>query len=215
MNKSRRLPRLMFISDGKDMDEQLAGIQLVLDAGVEFIQIRWKDATTLQLEKLAEAAKQLCKQYKALCIINDFPMLAKSIDTDGVHLGLEDDAVISARKQLGAHKIIGGTANTLEDVQQRIAEDCDYIGLGPFRFTTTKKKLSPVLGLQGYSNLLRNLDINTTPPIYAIGGITINDVQELRKIGIYGIALSGFLLKNPQAMPQLNKYLYEEFEYSR
>ncbi len=205
----------MFISNGTAMDEQLAGIRLVLEAGVEFIQVRWKEATATQLEDLAEAAIQLCQQYNAICIVNDFPGLAKSLDTDGVHLGLEDDAIISARKQLGNDKIIGGTANTLEHVQQRIAEGCDYIGLGPFRFTATKKKLSPVLGFQGYKNLLRDLDIHSTPPIYAIGGITIDDVSALRKIGIYGVALSGFLLKNPQAIPQLNKYLYEEFDYSK
>jgi thiamine-phosphate pyrophosphorylase len=95
---------------------------------------------------------------------------------------------------LGNGKIIGGTANTLEDVLMRANEKCDYIGLGPFRFTTTKEKLSPVLGLTGFEKItseLSNRKINI--PVYAIGGILLEDIGEILETGIFGMAVSGAL----------------------
>ncbi|WP_228453268.1 thiamine phosphate synthase, partial [Chryseobacterium sp. CH1] len=118
------------------------------DNGIKWVQVRWKNAPENELISLCEISKQLCSEYQAVCIINDHVQIAKEIDADGVHLGLNDSAIEEARLILGKNKIIGGTANTLSDVLLRIKESCDYIGLGPLRFTTTKEKLSPVLGLK-------------------------------------------------------------------
>ena len=76
------------------------------------------------------------------------------LDVDGVHLGKKDMPIDQARQILGEAFIIGGTANTFEDVVQHYRAGADYLGIGPFRFTTTKKNLSPVLGLEGYSSIL-------------------------------------------------------------
>jgi thiamine-phosphate pyrophosphorylase len=91
--------------------------------------------------------------------------------------------------------IVGGTANTFEHIQQRVQEGVDYIGLGPFRFTSTKEKLSPVLGLQGYQRIMDQVRAaNIQLPIVAIGGIVAEDVPGLRDAGIYGVAVSGAIL---------------------
>jgi thiamine-phosphate pyrophosphorylase len=90
---------------------------------------------------------------------------------------LNDRSIEEARFILGENKIIGGTANTISDVLQRMNEPCDYIGLGPLRFTDTKEKLSPVLGFEGYQELLKILKkILGVPKIFAIGSVIPEDI---------------------------------------
>ena len=112
----------------------------------------------------------------------------------GVHVGLQDMPVNDVRAIVGSNMIVGGTANTFEHIQQRKVEGVDYIGLGPFRFTTTKEKLSPVLGLEGYQHIMDQMRAAAIyTPIVAIGGILPDDVPGLRDAGIYGVAVSGAL----------------------
>jgi thiamine-phosphate pyrophosphorylase len=198
--------RLQYISSGATANEQLANIQAALDAGCKWIQLRYKNALQGEIKVLSETVNDICKSYKATFIINDFPDMAAQIDADGFHLGLQDMDIELARELYGKEKIIGGTANTLKDVLQRVEEGCDYIGLGPYRFTTTKEKLSPVLGLAGYETIMEELHkrgINT--PVYAIGGIETDDISALMNTGIYGIAVSGMITRNSD-----KKYLIEE-----
>jgi thiamine-phosphate pyrophosphorylase len=198
--------RLQYISSGRTANEQLANIQAALNAGCKWIQLRYKNPQQGEIKVLAETAKDLCHSYNSTFIINDFPDMATQIDADGFHLGLQDMDVRLARELYGKNKIIGGTANTLEDVLQRVEEGCDYIGLGPFRFTATKEKLSPILGLTGYEMIMEELHkkgINI--PVYAIGGIEIDDISALLNSGVYGIAVSGMITRHSD-----KKYLIEE-----
>lgn len=151
------LSTLQYISQGDTIKEQLNNIHRVLDHGYDWVQLRFKNGSLDDLSILAESAKLLCDAYCATFIINDHVSLAHEVDADGVHLGLTDMTISEAREILGAEKIIGGTANTFSDVEQRITENCNYIGLGPFQFTSTKEKLSPVLGLEGYSDIIKKL----------------------------------------------------------
>lgn len=184
---------IQYISQGDTPQEQLYHIESVLDAGQQWIQFRFKDTLPSIRWKTAEQVKKLCTIYQATLIINDDADLALAIEADGVHLGLQDLSVTQARRML-PHQIIGGTSNTLQDVQQRIAESCDYIGLGPLRYTPTKKNLSPLLGFEGYQQLLTALTPEEKKtPIVAIGGITLNDVPQLQQLGLSGIALSSLL----------------------
>lgn len=198
------LSQVQYISQGNTAEEQLKNIQSVLDKGYDWIQLRFKKQTEDVLIPVAEKVKMLCDQYKAIFIMNDHVSIAQSVDASGVHLGLEDASIANARSILGSNKIIGGTANTLSHVMQRIAEGCDYIGLGPFRFTTTKEKLSPVLGLEGYQTIIENLyQQGKNIPIYAIGGIEQDDIQSLMQIGLHGIAISGLLTKTDSPSKQI------------
>lgn len=204
--------KLQYISQGNTVEEQLYNIHQALDNGCDWIQLRFKNQDALEVFTLAEAVKMLCKEYLATFIINDNVHLAQQLDADGVHLGLSDMTVAEARSILGKTKIIGGTANTFEDVLQRTAENCDYIGLGPFQFTATKQNLSPIIGLEGYRSIIGQMKReNIKVPIYAIGGITLESVESLIESGIHGIAVSGLITQsqNPsQLITQLNEKLY-------
>ncbi len=184
--------KLQYISQGVSSQEHFTNIQQVLDAGCGWIQLRIKQKE--EALKIAEKVKMLCKEYNAVFIINDYVEIAKEIDADGIHLGLKDVSIADARKILGDNKIIGGTANSLLEVKQRIEEKCDYIGLGPYRFTETKENLSPIIGLEGYKNTIAALP-NLNIPIYAIGGIGLEDLPTLLEIKIYGVAMSGAITK--------------------
>lgn len=204
--------KLQYISQGNTVEEQLYNIRRALDNGCEWIQLRFKTQNTLDLFNLAESAKILCDVYSATFIINDNVHLAQQLNADGVHLGLSDMNIEEARTILGNTKIIGGTANTFEHILQRTAENCDYIGLGPFQFTTTKEKLSPILGLEGYLSIIEQMKANKIQiPVYAIGGIQLENVESLMETRIHGIAVSGLITQseNPeQLITQLNEKLY-------
>lgn len=203
------MEKLQYISQGNTIQEQELHIRKALDNGIQWVQVRWKNAPENELINLCEISKQLCSEYQSVCIINDHVHLAKEIDADGVHVGLNDIAVEEARLILGENKIIGGTANTLSDVIQRISEACDYIGLGPLRFTTTKEKLSPVLGFEGYRKIINGLQEQSIdiPKIFAIGSVTLEDILPLQEIGIYGVAVSGLITKQPEIINELKKVM--------
>lgn len=207
------LDRIHYISQGNTVEDHFTCIQKVLDAGGRLIQLRYKNKH--EIYPLAEKVKLLCENYEATLIINDFVDVAKEVDADGLHLGLNDATVENARTILGNDKIIGGTANTLKDVQQRIDEKCTYIGLGPFRYTTTKEKLSPILGLESYQSILS--EVKNTIPIYAIGGIHTSDVKAILKTGIYGIALSGLITQSDdkkELIKELNTIIHGSIKNS-
>lgn len=180
-----KISKLHYITDSP------AQIEEACKGGVDWIQLRVKNKRTNEWKLIAEEVKKICKKYSAKLIINDNVELAKSIKADGIHLGKEDVPPDEARKILGLDFLIGGTANTYEDIQRLVKMQVDYIGLGPFRFTKTKENLSPLLGLQGYTELMSKCtDENIQVPIIAIGGIQLNDLDALFASGIYGVAVS-------------------------
>ncbi|MFY7814904.1 MAG: thiamine phosphate synthase [Chryseobacterium taeanense] len=199
------MEKLQYISQGFTIEDQELNIRKALDNGVKWIQVRWKNAPESQFIRLCETSKELCSKYQAACIINDHVHVAKEIDAHGVHIGLQDMPVEAARFILGEDKLIGGTANTFQDVLQRMAESCDYIGLGPLRFTQTKEKLSPVLGFNGYQDIIQELKQISleVPKIFAIGGVVLDDIELLQQIGIYGVAVSGQITGQPSI---INKF---------
>lgn len=204
--------KLQYISQGNTIEDQFRNIHQALDAGCDWIQMRFKNQTEKDSFILAEEIKLLCEKYLASFIINDNLYLAQQINADGVHLGLSDMKIDEARTILGAEKIIGGTANTFEDIQNHVKNGCNYIGLGPFRFTNTKEKLSPILGLSGYFEILQKMKKNKIEvPVYAIGGITLKDVNPLMETEIHGIAVSGIITESDEKkilIQQLNEKLY-------
>jgi thiamine-phosphate pyrophosphorylase len=204
--------KLQYISQGNTIERQLYNIHEALDNGCDWIQMRFKNQSAKNCFALAEAVKFLCEEYLANFIVNDNVHLAQQIAADGVHLGLTDIRIEEARAILGNTKIIGGTANTFEDIQNHIKNGCDYIGLGPLRFTDTKEKLSPILGFEGYYEIIQKLKTHKLKiPIYAIGGIIKEDIEQLMEIGIHGVAVSGIITQSDQKkrlIQQLNEKLY-------
>jgi len=146
-----------------------------------------------QIETTAIAALNICNNHGATFIINDHVELAKKINAHGVHLGKKDMLPSKARKILGQDFIIGGTANTLDDMLWCTQEGCDYIGVGPYRFTTTKEQLAPIIGDCNMIDLMEayNIKVQNPLPLIAVGGITSKDVADLLKTGCHGVAVSG------------------------
>lgn len=186
------IDKLHYISQPAADGSHLTAIKNALSAGCKWIQLRIKDESHTAILATAIEAVELCKIYNARLIVNDHPEIALKAGADGVHLGLDDMEVSEARAIVGDNLIIGGTANTIDHIKQRVAEGVNYIGLGPYRFTTTKKKLSPVLGLSGYETIMHQCKaMQVCVPIIAIGGIGECDVPLILKAGIYGVAMSG------------------------
>lgn len=203
------IQRLQYISQGQTPAEHLQAIQRVLQSGCTWIQLRVKEQPEEEVLKLAQKARLLTRQYGAILIINDYPVIARQVEADGVHLGLQDMPVNKARAFLGSDFIIGGTANTLEQVREQIRLGADYVGVGPYRFTTTKKKLSPIVGPEGYPRILSQLsEEERRIPIIAVGGIQRGDVPALLEVGVYGVAVSGAITQ-----PQDPAEVIQQFQH--
>lgn len=200
--------KLQFITHFTDQYSYFDSARLALEGGCRWIQLRMKDATDEEVEQEALRIQPLCKQYGATFLLDDRVELAKKLQADGVHLGKNDMPIAEARRILGKDFIIGGTANTFEDVQAHYEAGADYIGCGPFRYTTTKKNLSPILGLEGYAEIVRKMKENDIHlPIVAIGGITLADIPAIMQTGVTGIALSGTILRAENPVEETRKIL--------
>lgn len=187
---------LQFITHFTDKYSYFDSARIALEGGCRWIQLRMKDASAEEIEKEAMRILPLCRECGATFILDDQAELAKKIHADGVHLGKLDMPIAEARKMLGKDFIIGGTANTFDDVKAHYEAGADYIGCGPFRFTATKKNLSPILGLEGYRRIIARMKAEGIGlPVVAIGGITYDDIPAVMQTGVSGIALSGSILR--------------------
>ena len=189
------LERVYFISQQTETKTHLTAIEEALKAGCRLVQLRVKKEPEAVVLEQAIKAKDLCDRYNAKLIVNDFPHVAKTVGAWGIHVGLQDLSPVAVRAIVGPEMKVGGTANTFGHILQRVQEGVDYIGLGPFRFTSTKEKLSPILGLEGYQRIMDQVkQAGIQLPIIAIGGILSGYVPGLRDAGIHGVAVSGAIL---------------------
>ncbi len=200
----KTISRLQYITTSPDLAEQAC------KGGVDWIQLRLKDISYEEYRAKALEVQTVCKKYNATFIVNDNIKLALDINADGVHVGKEDPLPQNdIDEMLGRDGIIGVTTNDLDDFLHLQGKPVSYAGLGPYRFTETKKKLSPVLGLNGYRKLFNQLkDRNIAyPPVIGIGGITLDDVSVLMSTGLHGIAVSGAISNAPDITGAAGKFL--------
>ena len=199
--------RLQFITHYNNVYSYVDSARIALEGGCRWIQVRMKDNEESLLEETAVIVQKMCKDYGATFIIDDHVYLTRKLKADGVHLGKNDMPVAEARKILGDSYIIGSTVNSFQDILSVIETSTpDYFGCGPFRYTSTKKNLAPILGLEGYRNItnqMKNYGIDI--PLVAIGGISKEDIPELMQSGIKGIALSGSILKAEQPQNEMKE----------
>ena len=183
----------MFITHAPTTAEVLQQTEAVLSQGrADIVQLRMKNAPKSLLLSTARELQVLCRNYGVPLLINDHVDVARIIGADGVHLGKEDMSPSLARELLGDAALIGRTCNTQADLQTALREPIDYVGVGPYRFTQTKERLAPILGIEGY----RDLHLADYPlPAYAIGGIRPDEAPLFDALGIYGIAMSGALIR--------------------
>lgn len=190
------MPELQFITHYTEQYTYAESARMALEGGCRWIQLRMKNASREEWLQTGAEVEALCRRYGATFIIDDHVDMVKILNADGVHLGKNDMPIDEARRILGPGHIIGGTANTIEDVEMHARRGADYIGCGPYRFTTTKERLAPVLGTEGYRKIMAGMKSRGLRlPVVAIGGITRNDIPQLLQTGIDGIALSGTILR--------------------
>lgn len=211
--------RFMFITHRTPIYTECDEVKMVLEGGCTWIQLRMKEEMDLNT---AKAIANICKEHPADCIfcMNDDIEAAFSCGAQAVHVGKSDLPVSLAwelvREQLPGNEIfyIGATANTFEDIQQAVSEGASYIGLGPYRFTETKKKLSPILGIEGYRTIIKQCKkAGILIPIFAIGGICLEDVAPLMETGITGIAVSGAVIHAPDPVEETRRFIHEINKY--
>ena len=189
---------LQYITNTDCQTPVIDQVMAVIDGGCRWIQVRMKDASDDEIRTVVEAIKPRCIETQSFLILNDRVELAKKLDVGGVHLGKDDMPCSQARMILGPAAVIGVTANTIEDIEKVKSLDIDYIGIGPFAHTTTKKRLAPVLGLEGLREICRQMNERGIElPHVAVGGIRLEDIDALLEAGVNGAAVSGAIANAP------------------
>ena len=199
---------IQFISHYTDSYTYLDSIRMALEGGCRWVQLRMKGAPEEEIVITGREVRRLCDAYGATFIIDDHVSLVRETGADGVHLGQKDMPVAEAREILGDKAIIGGTANTIGEISRHYEQTADYVGCGPFRFTTTKKNLSPVLGLEGYKRIVSDMKAHGIDlPIVAIGGILKSDIADIMQTGVTGIAVSGGILNAESPTEEMKQFI--------
>ncbi len=195
-NKNLKKYSIQFITHCSEKYDYFESAKMALMGGIRWIQLRIKHQPMYVVRKEGIIIQELCKKYDALFFINDYVELAVELKADGVHLGQSDMSVKEARMICNNQLLIGGTANTYEQIESLYYQKVNYIGLGPYRFTTTKENISTVLGLQGIKDIVAKCATKGIQiPIYVIGGITKDDVSPIIKSGVQGVAISSAILQ--------------------
>jgi thiamine-phosphate pyrophosphorylase len=190
LNPNQRQPIMCLTLDGHALSH-LDQVRALAAAGAKLIQLRMKHVTEREWIATASACAAICRVNAITLIVNDSVDVAVAAGAAGVHLGKSDEAWNLARRRMGPRALIGGTVNNAEDARRAVESGAlDYVGVGPYRFTTTKAKLAPVLGLEGIAALLPLLG---PLPAWAIGGIEPGDLPGLREAGLAGVAVSSGL----------------------
>lgn len=180
-------------------------VEEAIRGGVTMIQLREKNMDRLAFREEAIEIQKLCARYRVPFLINDDVALAKEIGADGVHVGQKDMEALEARKELGNDRIIGVSARTVEQALTAQAHGADYLGVGAVFHTGTK---SDAKGIS--HETLKEICQAVSIPVVAIGGITGENVMELKGSSISGIAVVSavFAAKDPaQAARDLREKL--------
>lgn len=196
---------LQFITNSGIPSVAIEQAVAAIEGGCKWIQLRMKNSPHDTVLATARELKTICAKHECILVIDDLVDIAKELQLDGVHLGKNDMSPSQARMLLGMGAIIGATANTFDDIHALSQQDIDYIGLGPYRFTTTKANLSPVLGIEGYASIMEQCRKNKIfIPTVAIGGIAYDDIDSIMQTGVNGVAVSGSIINatNPTAEAQ-------------
>lgn len=199
--------KLQFITHYNEAYSYVDSARLALEGGCRWVQLRMKDVDEAVLESTALVVRDMCREYGATLIIDDYVELARRVGADGVHLGKSDMPISEARRILGEGYIIGATVNSFEDIINTLSHATpDYFGCGPYRYTSTKQNLAPILHLEGYRKIIgRMQESNIKIPVVAIGGIAQHDITELLACGVDGIALSGSIINADDPVQQMRR----------
>lgn len=167
-------------------------VEKALKGGATFIQLREKKLDQESFLNEAKELKELCRKYKVPFVINDNVEIALAIDADGVHVGQSDMEALDVRKRLGEDKIIGVSAQTVEQALLAEEHGADYLGVGAVFPTGSKDDADDVS-----RDTLKAICDAVSIPVIAIGGISEKNVAELSGSGICGIAVISAIFARP------------------
>ena len=192
------IEKLQFITHDIPALTHVEQAQIACGAGAKWIQYRCltKDDAAL-LEDISQIA-EICDDWGATLIVTDHVHLNGKADIQGFHMEDMDADFIKLREELGEAITIGGSSNTLEGLLRLAAEGVDYAGFGPFSVTTTKPNQAALLGVSGYADAMQILrDRQITLPVLAVGGVQLEDIEDLMATGVFGIAASAAINQAP------------------
>ena len=195
MRRAAEGMHLQFITSAPDAETTASQACEAMAGGCRWVQVRMKDAPDSEVEQAVRLIAPEARRHGAVLIVDDrVELAARMPEIYGVHLGHNDMPRPEARVILGSGKIMGSTANTPEQALA-LAPLSDYLGVGPFRYTTTKKNLAPILGVEGLARVMTSLTAaGEFLPVVAIGGITAADIETVMRTGVTGVALSGVII---------------------
>lgn len=184
--------RLLLVTDRhQTRDRSLpAVLGQAIRSGLPAIQLRERDLPTGELLSLAQTIGEMTAPRAVPLILNDRVDLVLALNLDGVHLRSDSLPVSSARRLLGPDRLIGISTHSIEEIRRANQDGADYIVFGPIFDTPSKRSFGPPLGL----DLLAAVCRESTVPILAIGGITLERVRDVRRAGAHGVAVIGALL---------------------
>lgn len=181
-------------------------VEATIKAGATVIQLREKNLEFEEFVKLAKEIKLITDKYKVVFIINDEVDVAVAVNADGVHIGQNDEEIKIAREKLGAGKIIGLSAHSVEEAIKAEKNGADYIGVGAMFNTSTKLDASAVT-----YKTLKDICNTVTIPVVAIGGISKDNILNLSGSGISGVAVISAIF----AQPDITKATTELLQLSK
>lgn len=206
MNKvDHAFPSLLALTRDDSCVSHVNQVESMLENGVRFIQLRSKLLTDSSLLEQARFSADLALQEDAVLIVNDCLEIAARSGACGVHLGMEDSSPSRAREFLGDSAIIGQTVHSLGEAHLVKEEgNCDYVGLGPYRRSQTKRELNPVLE---QAEIMDILSVLTPLPVYLIGGLELDDFDLIGKLGVAGLAVCSALSRGDQFGANLKAFV--------
>ncbi len=194
----------VLVEAGVDRDSFAVTVRAILDGGARMIQLRDKTANCRTLFDRARKLVEMTCRGSAVSIINDRVDIAVAAGADGVHLGQEDLSVMAARKIGGANLLIGVSTHSVEQAQQAVWDGANYIGVGP-TFKSTTKSFEYLPGVE----LLRQVAEAVSIPAMAIGGITVENIDQVIQAGFGRVAVSGAVLRSDQPIANATRCLVD------
>lgn len=182
--------------------EILKIVEAALKGGLTLVQYRDKDGKDSDRLEMADKLCQLCHHYNALFIVNDRVDIALAVDADGVHLGQHDAPVAFARDVLGSQKIVGRSTTNKQELNKAIAEQADYVGVGPFYETPTKPGKAALT--QEYVDYV---NAKCPVPWFAIGGINLNNLQAILSTGARRVSVVRAIMQAEQPTQVTRQFL--------
>lgn len=203
------------VTDGADVATTVNQARQAVSGGCRWVQVRMKDADPADRDAALMSLRDFCHSHGATIIVDDDVQAVRRTSIDGVHLGHEDMDPAEARAILGPVPLIGATVNCAADAERLVAKPIDYIGLGPWRFTTTKRRLAQPLGAHGTQDLVRHIrDLGIRVPILVIGGIIGRDIPAVLASGADGIAVSSAICRAADPAAAARRMM-QDFEAAR